>query len=258
MARALVVLAASVLLCGCSDGVATGDPAVDDGSHSGAIVVSAAASLTGSFTSIRDDFVEEHPDADVTLNFGSSGALSAQIVEGAPADVAAFADTTPMAALADAGLLAGVAETFARNRLVIVTKPGNPAGVAGLDDLADVGVVSLCVDTAPCGSFAERILDGAGVTIPESSVTRGTDVTSTLNAVAEGDAVAGIVYVTDATSAAEQVETIEFPEGEDVVASYPIAVLRGTGDAELAEAFQEFVRSAPGQAVLARAGFLGP
>ena len=258
MARAVVGLAASVLLCGCGDGAATDDPVLDDGARSGAIVVSAAASLTESFTTIRDDFVEEHPDADVTLNFGSSGALSAQIVDGAPADVVAFADTAPMAALADAGLLAGVAESVARNRLVIVTNPGNPSGVAGPDDLARVGVVSLCVATAPCGSFAERILDGAGVTIPESSVTRGTDVTSTLNAVAEGDAVAGVVYVTDATSAAEHVDTIEIPEGEDVVASYPIAVVRGPGDAELAEAFQGFVLSAAGQAVLARAGFLGP
>jgi molybdate transport system substrate-binding protein len=253
-----VVLAACLLLSGCGGGATTDGRAADEEPRSGAIVVSAAASLTESFTTIRDDFVEQHPGADVTLNFGSSGALSTQIAEGAPADVAAFADTTPMTALADAGLVAGAARTFARNQLVIVTQPGNPAGVASLADLAGVGVVSLCVNTAPCGSFAEQILDRAGVTIPESSVTRGPDATSTLGAVTEGDAVAGIVYLTDAASAAEQVETIEIPEGADVVASYPIAVVRGTGDAELAEAFLEHVLSEPGQAVLARAGFLAP
>ena len=47
-----------------------------------------------------------HNPAHVTLNFGSSGALSTQILNGAPADVAAFADTAPMNALADADLAA--------------------------------------------------------------------------------------------------------------------------------------------------------
>lgn len=225
---------------------------------SGTIVVSAAASLTDAFTTIKEQFVEENPDAEVTLNFGSSGALSTQIQEGAPADVAAFADTTPMTALEDAGLLASAPKVFARNQLVIVTKAGNPDRIESLADLADAGTISLCVDTAPCGKFANQILADAGVTIPTSSITRGTDVRSTLTAVTEGDAVAGIVYVTDAAGVAEQVDTVEIPEADNITASYPIAVVKASANSATATAFEEYVLSDKGQAVLRDAGFLAP
>src|SRR5690606_11876087 len=206
-AVALAVFVALAFIAGCSsdsDGSApttnaSAAASTDAGTSrvSGSIIVSAAASLTDAFTTIRDQFVAANPDAHVTLNFGSSGALSTQILNGAPADVAAFADTAPMNALADADLLAAPPKVFARNRLVIVTEPGNPNGIDSLADLATAGTVSLCVDTAPCGKFADRILAEAGVTIPTSNITRGTDVRSTLTAVTEGDAVAAIVYVSD-------------------------------------------------------------
>lgn len=260
---AIAVLAALALVAGCSsDGDSSSGSdsttTTTTPSLSGTIIVSAAASLTDSFTTIKDDFVEQHPDAEITINFGSSGALSTQIQEGAPADVAAFADTTPMTALEDGDLLAAAPKIFARNQLIIVTKPGNPEGITGLADLATAGVISLCVDTAPCGKFADQILSSAGVTIPASSVTRGTDVKATLTAVAEGDAVAGIVYVTDATSLADQVDTVDIPEAENVIASYPIAVVKATASAELADAFEAYVLSDDGQAVLKEAGFLAP
>lgn len=199
-----------------------------------------------------------NPGVDVTLNFGSSGALSTQILNGAPADVAAFADTAPMNALADADLLAAPPKVFARNRLVIVTEPGNPNGIDSLADLATAGTVSLCVDTAPCGKFADRILADAGVTIPTSNITRGTDVRSTLTAVTEGDAVAAIVYVSDATTAADRVDTVAIPEAHDVTADYPIATLGATSSPALARAFEAYVLSERGRSVLEDAGFLAP
>jgi molybdate transport system substrate-binding protein len=267
MRRPLALLLAvagtlALVASGCSSDEDAAAPttteAVAGSDLSGSITVSAAASLTESFTTIQQDFTAEHPDADVVLNFGSSGALSTQIVEGAPAAVAAFADTAPMTTLADADLLDGAPEVFARNQLVIVTTPGNPEGIETLADLADVGVVSLCVDTAPCGRFADQILAEAGVSIPAGNVTRGTDVRSTLAAVSEGDAVAAIVYVTDAAAAGDAVETVEIPAEQNVVADYPIAVVAGSEDRELARAFMAYVLSDEGQAVLADAGFLSP
>lgn len=254
--RTLTIAAATLtmVISGCGSD-RTVDPSA---SISGTIIVSGAASLTDAFTTIRDDFVADNPDAEVTLNFGSSGALATQIQQGAPADVVAFADTTPMTTLSDAGLLSGQPEIFATNQLAIVTKPGNPEGITGLGDLAAAGTISLCVDTAPCGKFANQILQAAGVTVPETSVTRGTDVTSTLSAVTEGDAIAGIVYVTDAAAVADQVDTIDIAESDNVVASYPIAVVGATASPEVARAFVDYVRSADGRAVLTGLGFGAP
>jgi molybdate transport system substrate-binding protein len=263
MHRSLLLVAvtiATLLAASCSpdDDTATSSTSGSTSELSGSIIVSAAASLTDAFTTLQEDFVLEHPDAEVTMNFGSSGSLATQIEEGAPADVAAFADTVPMAALDDAGLLAGTSEVFARNQLVIVTQPGNPSGIEDLSDLAGAGTISLCTDTAPCGRFADQILADAGVSIPTTEVTRGTDARATLTAVTEGDAVAGIVYVTDAAGAAEQVDAVEIPDTLNVVASYPIAVVDGTPATALATAFVAYVLSEDGQAVLRDAGFLAP
>jgi len=223
----------------------------------GTITVSAAASLTGAFGTIKDDFVKANPGANITINFGSSGTLESQIESGAPADVAAFADEATMKKLSDKNLLAAPAEIFATNQLIIVTKPGNPKGIKTLADLSTAGTIALCADTAPCGKYANQVLTTASVTIPTSSVSLGQDAKTTLAAVADGDAVAGIVYATDA-KASTKVDTVEIPTAQNVVAKYPIAVLKATTSNELANAFMEYVLGPEGLAVLKAAGFQAP
>ncbi|MGZ4786149.1 MAG: molybdate ABC transporter substrate-binding protein [Acidimicrobiales bacterium] len=256
-----ILLSLGFVASGCSSDTSsdTGVTGTTSGSPtapvSGTITVSAAASLTGAFGTIKDDFVEAHPGANLTINFGSSGALETQIESGAPADVAAFADEATMEKLSDEDLLAAPAEIFATNQLIIITEPGNPKGIRSLADLATAGTVSLCADTAPCGKYANQVLQSAGVTIPTSSITLGQDVKATTTAVTEGDAVAGIVYVTDAQAAGSKVGTVEVPTAQNAVATYPLAVLKSTTSRELADAFMAYVLGPEGQAVLKAAGF---
>ena len=172
--------------------------------------------------------------------------------------MAAFADTATMQQLADKGLLSGPSQIFATNRLVIVTKPGNPTGIKTLADLAGAGTVALCAATAPCGKYADQILAGAGVTIPTSSITRGENAKATLSAVANGDADAGIVYVTDGEAAGSTVGTVAIPAAQNAVAKYPIAIVEATRNEALAQAFMSYVLGPQGQAVLREAGFGAP
>lgn len=266
MRRSLTLTVAIVLTLGFVASGCTSDkksdtatPGTSTGSTTapvtGTITVSAAASLTGAFATIEDDFVKANPGADITINFGSSGTLETQIEGGAPADVAAFADEANMKKLADKSLLAAPAEIFATNQLIIITEPGNPKGIETLADLAAAGTISLCADTAPCGKYAAQILQSAGVTIPSSSVTLGQDVKATTAAVTEGDAVAGIVYVTDAQAAGSTVDTVEIPTARNAVAKYPIAVLKATTSRDLANAFMAYVLGPEAQAILEAAGF---
>lgn len=222
---------------------------------SGTITVSAAASLTEPFERIGAEFEAANPDVTIQFNFDSSGTLSNQILEGAPVDVFASADRSNMEEVADDGQLDGEAVVVAANRLAIVTRPGNPEGIATLADLADVGIVSLCSESAPCGAFAAQALTAAGVEIPERNVTRGQNVKATLAAVTEGDAVAAVVYATDARAAGGRVDTVDIPDDQNVTAAYPIAVVAGSSNADLARAFVAYVRSADGQAALDAAGF---
>jgi molybdate transport system substrate-binding protein len=260
----VVVLAVGFLVAGCSSDDTASTTTANDTTTSaapkatGSVTVSAAASLTEAFTTIKDDFTKANPDATVTINFGSSGQLATQIQGGAPADVAAFADEAPMKTLGDAGLLAAPAQIFATNQLVIVTKPGNPKGITSLAGLATAGTVSLCAETAPCGKFAAQALQKAGVTIPTASITRGPDVKATLAAVTEGDAEAAIVYVTDAQAAGTKIATVDIAEADNVVAKYPIAVIKASANRSAAQAFQDYVLGSEGQAVLKDAGFQAP
>ena len=259
---AAAVALTAVVLVACGDGSSDGPPAAGSGpvALSGTITVSAATSLTAAFEQLADDFEDEHPGVDVVPAFGASSANAAQVLDGAPADVFASADEPNMDRLVDAGLV-DEPVVFARNRLVLVTKPGNPEGIAALADLVEVaehGVISLCGEEVPCGRYAGELLAAEGVTIPETRITRGHNVGATLTAVTEGDAVAAIVYVTDAATAGDAVEAIDLPGAADLLATYPIAVIRSTGERDVADAFVAYVRGEHGRAVLEEHGFLPP
>lgn len=225
---------------------------------SGQITVSAAASLTGAFTSIGRDFGTKHRGTTVTFNFGSSTTLARQIRDGAPVDLFASADGASMRGLVTAGQVMGVPVEFAANRLTMVVKPGNPKGVSSLADLAEVGIVALCAPTVPCGTYAARTLRRAGVTIPVGRVTLGPDVKATLTAVSNGDADAGIVYLTDALGAGREVQQVRIPRSLNVLAIYPIAVIETSPNPRLATAFVRYVTSDAGRRTLRRHGFLPP
>ncbi|HVT76708.1 MAG TPA: molybdate ABC transporter substrate-binding protein [Acidimicrobiales bacterium] len=233
------------LLAGCAAALALaacgGDASAPKAT--GAITVFAASSLTGAFGDIGRAFETANPRTKVTFNFAASSALAQQIGDGAPADVFASADTK--------ALHGGV--VFARNRLVIVTKPGNPARVHSLADLAHAGVVSLCGAEVPCGAYAAAALRKANVTLDESKVTRGQNVAATLTAVSEGDAVAGVVYATDAKAAGGAVTAVAIPAADNVVATYPI---RALDPSAAARGFVAFVRGTAGQRILKRYGFI--
>jgi molybdate transport system substrate-binding protein len=226
----------------------------------GNIKVSDAASLTEAFEKIGADFTKANPKASVTFNPGSSGTLATQIQQtnGVGVDTFASADEANMDKLVSANLIDGAPVVFAKNRLIIVTKPGNPKNVKALADLATLDTVSLCGLTVPCGKYAAQILQTAGVTIPETKVTRGIDVKGTLDAVTHGDADAAIVYVTDAKTAGAEVASVKIPDAQNAIATYPIATLTSSANKETSQAFIDYVTSSKGQATLKSFGFLPP
>lgn len=256
IAGAFVMLAALVwAACGSSLSAST-TTTTAAAQLTGSITVSAASSLSKVFPALASRFAARHPGTSVAFAFGSSGTLATQIVNGAPVDVFASAAPAPMGEVEAAHLLAAPPTSFARNRLEIVVKPGNPKGIHGLADLSKAGVVSLCVISAPCGSTAAAALTKAQVTLAPGTVTRGPDVDATLAQVTTGDADAGIVYVTNATAAGATVSGVPIPLSQNVTTSYPIAVLSPSSDAALARAWVAFVLGPVGSAALSRAHFL--
>ncbi len=242
---------AAVLLIAGIFGVACGGTG---GSSGGTLSVFAAASLTDSFKALGQSFQKTHNGLTVQFNFAGSSTLVTQIEQGAKADVFASADTANMDKLKADGLTAGEAQVFAHNQLAIVVAPGNPKHIQSLGDLARPGIVYIsAAPSVPAGKYALQALDKAGVKVTPKSLE--TDVKSVLGKVQLGEADAGIVYATDIRAAAGRVDGVSIPDADNVVATYPLAALKGSQDSDAANAFIAFVLSAEGQAILASYGF---
>ncbi|MEO5974001.1 MAG: molybdate ABC transporter substrate-binding protein [Ilumatobacteraceae bacterium] len=251
---ALVAVALSVGFTGCGSGAAT---PVRTAGLEGAITVSAAVSLTDSFTELAKQFRTDNPKVKVQLNFGSSSSLVAQIQAGAPADIMASADLGNIEKLVDSGHVVGrnYPKVFARNSMAIAVKPGNPLDIKTVADLASAKFVALCGKTVPCGIYAASVIARAGISIAESKVTRGVDAKATLGAVATGDADAAVVYYTDVVAAKKSVLVVNIPQSQNVNAVYGIAPIRGSKNLAVAEAFIAFALSDTGQKILQAYGF---
>ena len=219
----------------------------------GELVVFAAASLTEAFTAIGDEFQSEHPDTDITFNFAASSALVAQIREGAPADLFASADQRNIDKLVAAGQASSDPETFATNSLAIIVEAGNPEDIDSVDDLADQDlVVVTCDPEVPIGRYTQDVFDAAGVEVTPDSLEES--VRGIVTKVVEGEADAGLVYVTDVIAAGDGAAGIEIAADINVVAAYPIAPVADGTNPVAAAAFTEFVLGVDGQATLADFG----
>jgi molybdate transport system substrate-binding protein len=64
-----------------------------------------------------------------------------------------------------------------------------------------------------------------------------------------------LVYVTDARTAGNKVQEINFPEASKAVNTYPIAAIKTSSHPQLAQAFVTFIHSPTAQQQFATAGF---
>jgi len=259
--RRSLLTALALLLAGCGGSdratprstspAGSGSPAL-----SGSITVLAAASLTGSFTTLGKQFQAAHPGTTVTFSFGASSTLAQQITNGAPADVFASASAKNMTDVVTAGDAADP-RTFANNVAQIAVSSTSASKVTSLADLGRPDVkVALCQPEVPCGALAQKVLANAKVAV--KPVTQALDVKSVLATVTSGEVDAGIVYVTDVKAAGTSVAGIAIPPDVNASTSYPIVTVKASKNMALARAFEDYVLSPEGQAVLSQAGFAKP
>ena len=228
--------------------------------------VMAASSLTESFNQIAEIFETHNPDVNVHVEFAGSQRLRYQLEFGAKADIFASADHRQMEPLITADLLDGSTSDFASNVLVLIARAGGP--VDAIDDLAMPGVkLVLAQSEVPAGEYSRQILNNLSLknqpfkdNVLANLVSEEPNVRNVVQKVALGEADAGIVYRTDATTANAKgnIYVIEFPNGSDVGVKYPIAVLKDSDEKIIAKKFLDFVISEPGQSIMADHGFSKP
>jgi molybdate transport system substrate-binding protein len=226
------------------------------------LTVFAAASLREVCQSLALTFEKQHPNLKVRFNFAGSQDLRVQIEHGAKADVFASADWKNMKSLASQSLVVEPS-VFARNLPVVVVPKNNPAKVTTFVDLAKVTHLVVGAPEVPIGTYTELIFAAAEKTngkafadkVRANVRSRELNVRQVLTKVAMGEADAGIVYKTDALTMPDKVQIVEIPSAINVVAEYPIAVLKAAPRGDLARDFVKLVLSKEGEKVLTAAGF---
>ncbi len=264
VARPAALVAALLVASGaaaCGSGSRTGTTTSTTGGAAaaatleGRLTVFAAASLTGAFNAEKSALAATDPGLDLTLSFGGSQMLVTQITQGQPADVFASADGRNMQKLVAQGLV-DTPRVFARNVLQIAVAPGNPKHINGLADLERPGITLVLGDpSVPVGKYAREAFARAGLPAPQPA-SNELDVKSVMEKLTSGEADAVVVYRTDVKDAGNDVTGIDIPASENVVAAYPIAVLRDARNHAAAEAFVNEIVSGSGQRALKDAGFL--
>ena len=234
----------------------------------GELTIFTAASLTDAFKEMGANLEQANPGTKVLFNFAGSPTLRTQLAQGARADVFASADEPNMQGAQKEGSIASEPRIFVRNQLVAIVPAANPAQVMRLQDLAKSGVkLVLTNKEVPVGNYSRQALTkmsqdaafGAEFTtrVLANLVSEETNVKQVVAKVQLGEADAGIVYSSDVTPAVRgAVQVLAIPESFNVIARYPIAVVREAPNAAGARAFIDYVLSPAGQAILTKHGFL--
>jgi molybdate transport system substrate-binding protein len=260
----VLALALGLAACGNSSGSTS-----SGGSASAPAVtlnVFAAASLKNAFQDIANQYHQAHPNVSFKFNFAGSQVLEQQLANGAPADVFASADLDNMNKASQAGLVNN-SQVFAKNRLVIIVPSSNPAGVNGLQDLSKKGLkFDIAASTVPAGKYCRQAFDKMAQSstyglqfekaLLSNIISQEDNVTAVLQKVELGEADAGCVYQTDAASAQGKVKIIPIPDEFNVIAQYPIAVVKTSAHASEAQSFVDYVLGPQGQATLEKYQFI--
>ncbi|NWF78792.1 MAG: molybdate ABC transporter substrate-binding protein [Chloroflexi bacterium] len=227
--------------------------------------VFAPAALTEASRQLGAAFEAANAGVTVAFELGHSPTQRAQLEQGATPDVFISASRKDMDLAAEQQLVvADQVQVFARNKLIVILPPDNPAQIESLADLAKPGV-QLLIGTPdiPIGSATLSMLDKLNASIaPDfkarvlaNVVSQEVGVKPIVSKVSLGEADAGIVYVSDAV-AAPTLTTLAIPDEANVIVVFTIAPVTAAPHPEEAAAFVASVLAPEGQAVLTAQGFL--
>lgn len=235
----------------------------------GNLEVFAAASLKDSFNEIGKRFETDHPGVKVTFNFAGSQLLAQQITSGAPVDVFASANQAQMDAAVKSGRIESTSiRNFVKNRLVVIYPSANPGKIKTLQDLSRPGLKIILADqSVPVGQYALSYLDHAAKdtsfgpaykdAVLKNVVSYEQDVKAVLTKIQLGEADAGIVYTTDAaTDKTGKIAQLAIPDTLNVIATYPITILKDSAQPQLAQAFVDFLGDVESQKIFVAYGFI--
>ena len=223
------------------------------------LTVSAAASLQEALGEITPLYRKSKSNLAIRHNFGSSGDLQQQIINGAPVDIFISAAAKQMDELQKKDLIiADTRRNLLSNRLVLIV-PADKSDAQELKDLTNVNIVRIAIGdprSVPAGQYAAQALTKLELLQDvQSKFVLGNNVRQVLQFVESGNAQAGIVYATDAktSSKVKVVQIVDAKLHQPII--YPIAILQRSSDQQSAKSYLEFLSSEPAKTIFEKYGF---
>jgi molybdate transport system substrate-binding protein len=233
------------------------------------VVVYAGASLTEPFQAIEKAFEAQNAAIDIQINFATGQQQLQQMENGAVVDVFAAAKEQQMLdAIASGFVPVSSQQTFAKNRIIVITPSHNPGNIQSLNDLANSGIKLIVgTDQTAVGQYTNVFLDKINGTngfaedykesVLHNVISYETDVKAVLTKIILGEGDVGIVFVSDYVLNKNKLLSVDIPEAFNELINYTIAITNNGNSNTDANLFLDFVLSSDGQEIIKEYGFLG-
>lgn len=222
-----------------------------------ALTVSAAASLTDVMEELAAQYETEHPEVDISFTFGGSGALQAQIEEGAPVDLFFSAAESNMDALEEQGLIDSTTRKDMLQNEIVLIAPAGETKVTGFAEILDSNprIALGEAESVPAGKYAMQIFENLGIWDEvQKQAVFASNVREVLAWVETGEVDCGVVYATDAKTSDKIQVICSAPEDAPQVL-YPAAVVQSSANPEQAQAFLDYLCSEEAKEAFTSYGF---
>ena len=222
--------------------------------------LSVAASMTDVFKDLIGEYSKAHKEIKVLPNFGSSGGLAKQVVQGAPADLFVSANIKWLDFLiADNRIQSETLHTLAHNSLVLVGREaGSIQSLLELPAMRRIGIGSPA--SVPVGQYAKEALTALDLyekLMKMGKLVLAKDARQALVYADRGETNGSFVYKTDALLARNAVILLEVPANLHSRISYRMALTSSGAKRQEVRRFYQFIieNSSP---VVRRYGFTVP
>jgi len=224
------------------------------------ITLSVAGSLTPVMKELEAAFHDTDPDFTLRINYGSSGSLKQQILQGAEVDLFFFAslqhiEDLKKQSLVDDDLLVNLL----KNRMMLIT-PKDLEFVQDFEDLLTKDIQRIAIgepSSVPAGFYAKESLIYYDVYDElEESLIFAKDVRQVLTWVESGNVDAGLVFETDALSSKNIRKVMRANPDSHSPILYPLGILKDTESPKEARILMDFLLGEEAKEIFEAYGFI--
>lgn len=220
--------------------------------------IAAASNLVQAFTELGQQFEADY-NIKVNFSFGSSGQLTEQILNGAPYDIFAPANSSFFQNLQESALLKDDQPIFAIGRIGIATLKDQNISVSNLEDVLNGDIKKIAIanpEHAPYGLAAKQALEQTGIwEAAEEKIVYGRNISDTLTLLETKNVEAAFIALSLKN---EDVNFYLIDEDTHTSLEQPISALKTTKFPEQSDKFIQFLFTDKAQEILEKHGYSIP